>query len=74
MYFLGRKLTAETLLLFGVEKLWDLIVRESERLKGVDEQFTELKSDINMLRCFLKDADAEKHTNAMVRNCLEEIK
>uniref|UniRef100_A0A0D3BV25 NB-ARC domain-containing protein n=1 Tax=Brassica oleracea var. oleracea TaxID=109376 RepID=A0A0D3BV25_BRAOL len=37
------KLTAETLLLFGVEKLWDLIVRESERLKGVDEQFTELK-------------------------------
>ncbi|CDY27293.1 BnaC04g18730D [Brassica napus] len=40
---ISEKLTAETLLLFGVEKLWDLIVRESERLKGVDEQFTELK-------------------------------
>ncbi|KAF8085595.1 hypothetical protein N665_0660s0004 [Sinapis alba] len=64
----------ETLFSFGVEKLWDLIVRESERLKGADEQYTELKSEINMLRCFLKDADAKKHRNAMVRNCLEEIK
>ncbi|KAL1196154.1 putative disease resistance protein RDL6 [Cardamine amara subsp. amara] len=65
---------AATLLSFGVEKLWDLIVRESERFKGVDEQFTELKSDLNMLGCYLRDADAKKHTNAMMRNCVEEIK
>ncbi|XP_023643268.1 probable disease resistance protein At1g59620, partial [Capsella rubella] len=65
---------AETLLSFGVEKLWELLVRESERFKGVDEQFNELKSDLNMLRCFLKDADAKKHTSAMVGNIVKEIK
>ncbi|EOA33734.1 hypothetical protein CARUB_v10019927mg [Capsella rubella] len=65
---------AETLLLFGVEKLWNLLVRESERFQGIGEQFTELKSDLNMLRCFLEDADAKKHTSAMVRNIVIEIK
>ncbi|XP_010449522.1 PREDICTED: probable disease resistance protein At1g59620 isoform X2 [Camelina sativa] len=65
---------AETLLSFGVEKLWDLLVRESQRFQGVEEQFNELKSDLNMLRCFLEDADAKKHTSAMVRNIVIEIK
>ncbi|CAL9238224.1 unnamed protein product [Arabidopsis halleri] len=65
---------AETFLSFGVEKLWDLLVRESERFQGVKEQFNVLKSDLNMLRCFLKDADAKKHTSAMVRNTVKEIK
>ncbi|CAA7047441.1 unnamed protein product [Microthlaspi erraticum] len=65
---------AETLLAFGVEKLWDLLVRESDRFQGVEEQFDELKSDMNMLRCFLEDADAKKHSSAMVRNSLKEIK
>ncbi|CAA7047410.1 unnamed protein product [Microthlaspi erraticum] len=65
---------AETLLSFGVEKLWDLLVRESDRLKGVKENLSELKSDLNLLRSFLKDADAKKHAIAMVRNCVEEIK
>ncbi|CAA7047408.1 unnamed protein product [Microthlaspi erraticum] len=65
---------AETLLLFGVEKLWDFLIRESDRFKGVNEQLTELKSDLNLLRSFLKDADAKKHASAMVRNCVEEIK
>ncbi|CAA7047446.1 unnamed protein product [Microthlaspi erraticum] len=65
---------AETLLAFGVEKLWDLLVRESDRFQGVEEQFDELKSDMNMLRCFLEDADAKKHTSAMVKNTVKEIK
>ncbi|CAA7047409.1 unnamed protein product [Microthlaspi erraticum] len=65
---------AETLLSFGVQKLLDLLVRESDRFKGVDEQLTELKRDINLLRSFLKDADAKKHASALVKNCVEEIK
>ncbi|EOA33686.1 hypothetical protein CARUB_v10019869mg [Capsella rubella] len=65
---------AETLLSFGVQKLWDLLVRESDRFQGVKEQFNGLKSDLNMLRCFLEDADAKKHTSAMVRNSVKEIK
>ncbi|XP_010414693.1 PREDICTED: probable disease resistance protein At1g59620 [Camelina sativa] len=65
---------AETLLSFGVQKVWDLLVRESERLQGVNEQFDELKRDLNLLRSFLEDADAKKHASALVRNCVEEIK
>ncbi|KAL1194378.1 putative disease resistance protein [Cardamine amara subsp. amara] len=65
---------AESLLSFGVEKLWDLLVRETDRLKGVDEQLTELKSDLDLLRLFLKDADAKRHANPSVRNWVEEIK
>ncbi|KAL1197763.1 putative disease resistance protein RXW24L [Cardamine amara subsp. amara] len=63
---------AESLLSFGVEKLWDLLVRETDRLKGVDEQLTELKSDLELLRLFLKDA--KRHANPSVRNWVEEIK
>ncbi|CAF1725703.1 unnamed protein product [Brassica oleracea] len=74
LWWLRRRVMAETLLSFGVEKLWDLIVRESDRFHGVKEQFDELKSDLNMLRCFLEDADAKKHASAMVRNTMKEIK
>ncbi|KAL1214511.1 putative disease resistance protein [Cardamine amara subsp. amara] len=65
---------AETLLSFGVQKLWDFLVRESDRLKGVAEHLTELKSDLNLLRSFLKDADAKRNASDLVRNCVEEIK
>nr|BAA87956.1 PRM1 homolog [Arabidopsis thaliana] len=65
---------AETLLSFGVEKLWDLLVRESDRFQGVKKQFNELRSDLNKLRCFLEDADAKKHQSAMVSNTVKEVK
>ena len=65
---------AETLLSFGVERLWNLLVRESERSQGFDEQFKVLKRDVRKLRCFLEDADAKKHMNATVRNAIIEIK
>ncbi|CAL9238211.1 unnamed protein product [Arabidopsis halleri] len=64
---------AETLLSFGVEKLWDLLTRETERFQGVEEQFNELKRELEMLRCYLKDAEANKQTFAMVRNTSKEI-
>lgn len=65
---------AETLLSFGVQKLWELLARESDRFKEVNEQLTELKSDVNLPRSFLKDVDAKKHASSVVRNCVEEIK
>ncbi|XP_010461937.1 PREDICTED: probable disease resistance protein At1g59620 [Camelina sativa] len=65
---------AETLLSFGVRKLWDLLARESDRFQGVEEQFNELRSDLNKLRCFLEDADAKKHTSSMVSNTVKEVK
>ncbi|EOA34487.1 hypothetical protein CARUB_v10022028mg [Capsella rubella] len=59
---------------FGIQKLWDLLSQEYEKFQGVEDQVTELKGDLNMLKSFLKDADARKQTSAVVRNCVEEIK
>ncbi|KAF2536891.1 hypothetical protein F2Q68_00018740 [Brassica cretica] len=64
---------AETLLSFGVERLWNLLVRESERFQGFNEQLNVLKNDMKMLRCFLEDAYAKKHTSAMMENIIKEI-
>ncbi|CAF2144714.1 unnamed protein product [Brassica napus] len=64
---------AEALLPFAVERLWNLLVRETEQFQGVEEQFEGLKSDVKKLRCFLKDADAKKHTSAMVKDTIKEI-
>ncbi|CAL9238180.1 unnamed protein product [Arabidopsis halleri] len=59
---------------FGVEKLWELISQEYERLHGVKEQVNELKSDLDMLMSFLSDADARKQTAALARNCVDKVK
>ncbi|CDY66072.1 BnaC02g48740D [Brassica napus] len=64
---------AEALLPFAVERLWNLLVRETEQFQGVEEQFEGLKSDVKKLRCFLKDADAKKHTSAVVKDTIKEI-
>lgn len=59
---------------FGIQKLWDILIQEYEKFEGVDVQVSDLKRDLNLLSSFLKDADAKKHTSAVVRNCVEEIK
>ncbi|CAH8256444.1 unnamed protein product [Arabidopsis lyrata] len=59
---------------FGVEKLWELVSENYERFQGVEEQITELKSDMKMLMSFLSDADARKQTTALARNCVDEVK
>ncbi|KAF3565479.1 hypothetical protein DY000_02011081 [Brassica cretica] len=69
-----RRFMAETLLSFGVERLWNLLVRESERFQGFNEQLNVLKNDMKMLRCFLEDAYAKKHTSAMMENIIKDIK
>jgi hypothetical protein len=64
----------DSIVSFGVEKLWKLLSQEYERFQGVEEQITELRDDLKMLMAFLSDADAKKQTRALARNCLEEIK
>ncbi|KAL1194374.1 putative disease resistance protein [Cardamine amara subsp. amara] len=61
------------LLSFGIQKLWDLLSQECERFQGFEDQVSGLKRDLNLLSSFLKDADAKKHTTAVVRNVVEEI-
>ncbi|XP_010544858.1 PREDICTED: probable disease resistance RPP8-like protein 2 [Tarenaya hassleriana] len=64
---------ADGVVSFGVQKLWDLLVRESERFSGIHERATELRDEVGRLKGFLKDADAKKHASKRVRNCLDEI-
>ncbi|KAG5412136.1 hypothetical protein IGI04_008455 [Brassica rapa subsp. trilocularis] len=75
--WMTRRLMAElavALLPFAVERLWNLLVRETEQFQGVEEQFKGLKNDVETLRCFLKDAEAKKHSSAMVRKVIKDIK
>nr|BAG68915.1 utative disease resistance protein [Arabidopsis thaliana] len=65
---------AGELISFGIQNLWNLLSQECELFQGVEDQVTELKRDLNLLSSFLKDADAKKHTSAVVKNCVEEIK
>ncbi|CAG7874446.1 unnamed protein product [Brassica rapa] len=65
---------AEGVVSFGVEKLWDLLSRESERLQGVHEKVDDLKCQMRMLQSLLKDADAKKHGSEVVRSFLEDVK
>ncbi|KAG2301232.1 hypothetical protein Bca52824_029883 [Brassica carinata] len=65
---------AVALLPFAVERLWNLLVRETKQLQGVEEQFEGLKSDVKKLRCFLQDADAKKHIKDTVKDTIKDIK
>lgn len=59
---------------FGVEKLWELVSENYGRFQGVEEQITELKSDLKMLMSFLSDVDARKQTTDLARNCVDDVK
>ncbi|CAH8256441.1 unnamed protein product [Arabidopsis lyrata] len=59
---------------FGVEKLWELVSEDYQRFRGVEEQITQLKSDLKMLMSFLSDADARKQTTELARNCVDDVK
>ena len=65
---------AEGVVSFGVQKLWELLGRESDRLQGVHEKVDDLKCQMRMLQSLLKDADAKKHGSEVVRNFLEDVK
>ncbi|CAN6832382.1 unnamed protein product [Brassica oleracea] len=65
---------AEGVVSFGVQKLWELLGRESDRLQGVHEKVDDLKCQMRMLQSLLKDADAKKNESEVVRNFLEDVK
>ncbi|CAG7895925.1 unnamed protein product, partial [Brassica rapa] len=65
---------AVALLPFAVERLWNLLVRETKQFQGVKEQFEGLTNDMDTLRCFLKDAEAKKHSSEMVKKVIKDIK
>ncbi|VVB16805.1 unnamed protein product [Arabis nemorensis] len=66
---------ADAVVAFGLQKLWELLIRESNRFKGVHEQVTELQNDLRGLKSFVKDAEEETNEgkSERVRNCVQEI-
>ncbi|KAG2274512.1 hypothetical protein Bca52824_057067 [Brassica carinata] len=69
MSFYGNAVVA-----FGLQMLWELLIRESNRLKAVHEQATELQNDLRRLKSFVKDAEAtNKSKSERVKNCIQEI-
>ncbi|CAH2052504.1 unnamed protein product, partial [Thlaspi arvense] len=69
-----RIVMVEGVVWFGVQKLWELLSRESERLHGVHEEVAELKCQVRALQSLLKDAYARKNENERVSNFLEDVK
>ncbi|XP_023632900.1 probable disease resistance RPP8-like protein 2 isoform X2 [Capsella rubella] len=65
---------AEAVVSFGVEKLWELLTRESARLNGIDEQVDGLKRQLGRLQSLLKDAHDKKNESERVKNFLEDVK
>lgn len=65
---------ADAVVAFGLQMLWDLLIRESNRLVAVQEQATELQNDLRRLKSFVKDAEAtNKSKSERVKNCIQEI-
>ncbi|ESQ42237.1 hypothetical protein EUTSA_v10012605mg [Eutrema salsugineum] len=65
---------ADAVVTFGLQKLWELLIRESNRLKEVQEQATELQNDLRRLKSFVKDAqETKKSKSERVKNCVQEI-
>ncbi|CAF2337215.1 unnamed protein product [Brassica napus] len=65
---------ADAVVAFGLQKLWELLIRESNRLKAVQEQATELQNDLRRLKSFVKDAEAtNKSKSERVKTCVQEI-
>ncbi|KAL1198810.1 Disease resistance protein RPP8 [Cardamine amara subsp. amara] len=67
-------LIAEGVVSFAVEKLWDLLSKESDRLHGIDDQLEGLKRQLRMLQSLLKDAETKKHGNETLRNFIQDVK
>ncbi|KAL1198828.1 putative disease resistance RPP8-like protein 4 [Cardamine amara subsp. amara] len=67
-------LIGEGVVSFAVEKLWDLLSKESDRLHGIDDQLEGLKRQLRMLQSLLKDAETKKHGNETLRNFIQDVK
>ncbi|XXG71146.1 hypothetical protein AAC387_Pa07g0467 [Persea americana] len=66
-------MASEAVVSFVVQKLGDLLIQEAQLLHGVHDQFEWIQTELNRMRCFLKDADSRQKENAGVRNWVAEI-
>ncbi|KAH0860205.1 hypothetical protein HID58_088466 [Brassica napus] len=64
---------ADAVVAFGLHFLWELLIRESNRLKAVQEQATELQNDLRRLKSFVKDAEARARDLVGVEHSVEKL-
>lgn len=65
---------AEAVVSFAVEILGNLLLEEAKFLHGVCAQVEELKTKLNRMQCFLKDADRRQDESEGIRNWVSEIR
>ncbi|KAF8389435.1 hypothetical protein HHK36_026130 [Tetracentron sinense] len=65
---------AESVVSFVVERLGGLLIHEAVFLHGVSDQVLRMQTEMQRMKCFLKDADAKEITDDRVRNWVAEIR
>eukprot|EP00268_Persea_americana_P045903 TRINITY_DN4704_c0_g2_i1.p1 TRINITY_DN4704_c0_g2~~TRINITY_DN4704_c0_g2_i1.p1 ORF type:complete len:842 (+),score=93.30 TRINITY_DN4704_c0_g2_i1:207-2732(+) len=67
-------MASEAVVPFVVRKLGDLLIQVAQLLRGVHDQFEWIKTELNRMQCFLKDADTRQKEDKRVRNWVAEIR
>ncbi|OWM83930.1 hypothetical protein CDL15_Pgr004361 [Punica granatum] len=65
---------ADSIVLFIVERLGDLLIEECKSLHGLRDEVEEIRTELRRMRCFLKDADSRQGSDERVRNWVSEIR
>ncbi|XP_061991265.1 putative disease resistance protein At1g50180 [Rosa rugosa] len=65
---------AEAVVSFVVERLGDFIIQEGKFLYGVSDQVELAQTELQLMKGFLKDADARQGDNETVRICVAKIR
>ncbi|RWR97016.1 putative disease resistance protein [Cinnamomum micranthum f. kanehirae] len=66
-------MASEAVVPFVARKLGDLLIQEAQLLHGVHGQFKWIQTELNRMRCFLKDADSRQKEDEGVNNWVAEV-
>uniref|UniRef100_A0A2N9FMZ5 AAA+ ATPase domain-containing protein n=1 Tax=Fagus sylvatica TaxID=28930 RepID=A0A2N9FMZ5_FAGSY len=65
---------AESVVSGVVERIGNLLIQEANFLSGVSDQVELLQTELKLMQCFLKDADARQEESETVRQWVSEIR
>ena len=70
----ANKLMAEAVVSFAVERLRDLLIEEATFLRGVTDKVREIQDELELMKGFLKDADARQGEGETIRRWVAQIR
>ena len=70
----ANKLMAEAVVSFAVERLGDLLIEEASFLHGVTDKVAEIQVELELMKGFLKDADARQGEGETIRRWVAQIR